>query len=151
MGPFPAAWPRRTSTSRSRSTCTSSACTCCRRSITCRAKLCCDDRARLRARRAAAGRQRTGPGAAGERMSFEYHEPTSLAEAVDQGARFGADGRFLAGGTDLIIQMRRGKLSPRHVVSLHRVPDLDRVSVNGTVTLGGLVTHRALERHPAFQ
>jgi len=84
-------------------------------------------------------------------MSFEYHEPTSLAEAVDLGDRFGADGRFLAGGTDLIIQMRRGKLRPRHVVSLHRIPGLDGIGVNGAVTLGALVTHRALERHPAFQ
>ena len=96
-----AAWPRRTSTSRSRSTCTSSACTCCRRSITCRVKLHYDDRVGLRLRGAAAGRQRTSPRAAGERMSFEYHEPTSLAEAVEEGARFGADGCFLAGGTDL--------------------------------------------------
>jgi carbon-monoxide dehydrogenase medium subunit len=84
-------------------------------------------------------------------MSFQYHEPTSLAEAVELGADFGADGRFLAGGTDLIIQMRRGKLSPRHVVSLHRVSGLDGIGVNGGVTLGALVTHRALERHPAFQ
>ncbi len=84
-------------------------------------------------------------------MSFEYHEPTSLAEAVDQGARFGADGCFLAGGTDLIIQMRRGKLRPRHVVSLHRIPGLDGIGANGAVTLGALVTHRALERHSAFQ
>jgi carbon-monoxide dehydrogenase medium subunit len=84
-------------------------------------------------------------------MSFEYHEPTSLAEAVDLGARFGADGRFLAGGTDLIIQIRRGKLRPRHVVGLHRVPGLDGIDANGSVTLGALVTHRALERHSAFQ
>ena len=84
-------------------------------------------------------------------MSFEYHEPTSLAEAVEQGAAFGADGRFLAGGTDLIIQMRRGALQPRHIVSLHRVPGLDAIDVNGAVTLGALVTHRALERHAAFQ
>jgi len=84
-------------------------------------------------------------------MSFEYHEPTSLAEAVDQGARFGADGRFLAGGTDLIIQMRRGTLRPGHLVSLHRIPGLDGVDANGAVTLGALVTHRTLERHPAFQ
>src|SRR5215470_8822283 len=83
-------------------------------------------------------------------MSFEYHEPTSVTEAIDLGARFGADGRFLAGGTDLIIQMRRGKLRPRHVVSLHRVPGLDRIDANGSVTLGALVTHRALERHAAF-
>lgn len=84
-------------------------------------------------------------------MSFAYHEPTSLAEAVDQGARFGADGCFLAGGTDLIIQIRRGKLRPRHVVSLHRIPGLDGIDANGAVTLGALVTHRALERHSAFQ
>ncbi len=64
-------------------------------------------------------------------MSFEYHEPTSLAEAVEQGARFGADGCFLAGGTDLIIQMRRGKLSPRRVVSPHRIPGLDSIDANG--------------------
>jgi aerobic carbon-monoxide dehydrogenase medium subunit len=84
-------------------------------------------------------------------MSFEYHEPTSLAEAVDLGARFGADGRFLAGGTDLIIQIRRGKLRLRHVVCLHRVPGLDGIDANGSVTLGALVTHRALERHSSFQ
>jgi CO/xanthine dehydrogenase FAD-binding subunit len=84
-------------------------------------------------------------------MSFEYHEPTSLAEAVDLGARFGADGRFLAGGTDLIIQLRRGKLRLRHVVGLHRVPGLDGIDTNGSVTLGALVTHRALERHSAFR
>ena len=84
-------------------------------------------------------------------MSFEYHEPTSVAEAVHLGARFDADGRFLAGGTDLMIQMRRGKLRPRHVVSLHRVSGLDGIDADGSVTLGALVTHRALERHAGFQ
>ena len=84
-------------------------------------------------------------------MSFEYHEPSSLAEAVDMGARFGADGRFLAGGTDLIIQIRRGKAMPRHVVSLHRVPGLGAIETNGHVRLGALVTHRAIERCAVFQ
>jgi len=54
-------------------------------------------------------------------MSFECHEPSSVTDAVALGARFGEEGRFLAGGTDLIIQMRRGKVGPRHVMSLHRV------------------------------
>jgi CO/xanthine dehydrogenase FAD-binding subunit len=79
-------------------------------------------------------------------MTFAYHEPASLGEAVELGARFGADGRFLAGGTDLLIQIRRGQLGPRHVVSLHRVPGLDAIDGDGTVTLGALVTHRRLER-----
>ncbi len=84
-------------------------------------------------------------------MSFEYHEASSVAEAVDLGARFGDESRFLAGGTDLIIQMRRGKVAPRHVVDLRRVPGLDSIAVNGDVRLGALVTHRTIERCGAFQ
>jgi carbon-monoxide dehydrogenase medium subunit len=84
-------------------------------------------------------------------VSFEYHEPTSLTEAVALGARFGAEGRFLAGGTDLIIQMHRGKVTPRHVVDLQRVPGLDGIEANGDVRLGALVTHRAIERCASFQ
>ena len=84
-------------------------------------------------------------------MSFEYHEPTSIAEAVALGARFGEAGRFLAGGTDLMIQMRRGRVTPRHVLSLHRVAGLDRIEVDGAVRLGALVTHRSIEHSPHFQ
>ena len=71
-------------------------------------------------------------------MHFDYHEPTSIREAVELGARFGVEGRFLAGGTDLMIQ-------------IHRVPGLDAIDVDGTIALGALVTHRRLERAPAFQ
>lgn len=84
-------------------------------------------------------------------MSFEYHEPASIADAVALGARFGEAGRFLAGGTDLLIQMRRGRVAPRHVMSLHRVTGLDRIEVDGVVRLGALVTYRSIERSPHFQ
>lgn len=84
-------------------------------------------------------------------MSFEYHDPASVAEATTLAARFGEEGRFLAGGTDLIVQIQRGKLSPRHLISLSRVPGLDRIDVNGSVTLGALVTHRAVEWCSHFQ
>ena len=79
-------------------------------------------------------------------VSFDYHEPSSVREAVDLGARFGADGSFLAGGTELLGQMRRGQILPRHLVSLHRVPGLDALELNGTLSIGALVTHRRLER-----
>ena len=82
-------------------------------------------------------------------VSFDYHEPTSVREAVELGARFGADGCFLAGGTDLLVQIRRGQILPRHLVSLHRVPGLDALEIDGTITLGALVTHRRLERSGA--
>jgi carbon-monoxide dehydrogenase medium subunit len=84
-------------------------------------------------------------------VSFDYHEPASVREAVELAGRFGADGRFLAGGTDLLIQMRRGQLAPRHVISLHRVPGLDAIEIDGAVRIGALVTHRRLERAPQLR
>jgi carbon-monoxide dehydrogenase medium subunit len=82
---------------------------------------------------------------------FEYHEPTSIAEAVELSTRFGDEGRFLAGGTDLLIQIERGRVAPRHVVSLHRVPGLTTVGANGRISLGPCVTHRVIEKQPEFR
>ena len=84
-------------------------------------------------------------------MSFDYHEPTSLREAIELGARFGGDGRFLAGGTDLMVQIHRGRVDPRHVISLQRVPGLEAIAGDGTISIGARVTHRRLERAPDFQ
>ncbi len=84
-------------------------------------------------------------------MTFDYHEPTSVREAIELGARFASTGRFLAGGTDLMVQIHRGRLIPRHVVSLQCVPGLDAIEVDGAVILGARVTHRRLESAAAFQ
>ena len=77
---------------------------------------------------------------------FDYHQPESVTEAVDLAARFGGQGSFLAGGTDLIVQIERGRVAPRHVIGLGRVPGLAGIEVNGRITLGARVTHRAIER-----
>lgn len=82
---------------------------------------------------------------------FEYHEPASLAEAVALAARHGAAARFLAGGTDLLVQIERGRLAPGHVIALHRLADLATVETDGRITLGARVTHRTVERTPAFR
>jgi aerobic carbon-monoxide dehydrogenase medium subunit len=82
---------------------------------------------------------------------FDYHEPTSIAEAVELSARFGDEGRFLAGGTDLLIQIDHGRVAPRHVVSLHRVPGLATIEANGRISLGTCVTHRTIENRPEFR
>ena len=83
-------------------------------------------------------------------MTFEYHEPTSLAEAVSLAVRFGDEARFLAGGTDLMVQIQSGRVRPRHVVSLHRLRELAGLAANGGIRLGALVTHRTIERTEAF-
>ena len=81
---------------------------------------------------------------------FDYHQPASLADALDLAARFGGEASFLAGGTDLIVQIERGRVAPRHVIGLGRVPGLAGIEVNGRITLGARVTHRAIEQTPAL-
>jgi carbon-monoxide dehydrogenase medium subunit len=81
---------------------------------------------------------------------FDYHAPTSIAEAVELAARFGEDGRFLGGGTDLLLQIERRRIAPRHLIGLARVAGLDALAVNGGVVLGGGVTPRTIEKTPAL-
>ncbi|HJW74465.1 MAG TPA: xanthine dehydrogenase family protein subunit M [Thermoleophilia bacterium] len=85
--------------------------------------------------------------------SFEYLRPASLEEACaalaaagDQGA---ADGpvKALAGGTDLIVQMKQGGLRPRALVSLQNVPGLSyvRLTDDGGLAIGAATALAAVE------
>lgn len=85
-------------------------------------------------------------------MSFALHEPSSLSEAIDLGSRFGTEGRFLAGGTDLIIQINRKRIAPLHIVSLSRLSDLSDIELSPAgFSIGALTTHKSIERHPVFR
>jgi len=59
--------------------------------------------------------------------TFEYFAPTSLQEAIDILRRHGDGGRPLAGGTDLVVQMKEGATKfayPSYIVSLRRIGEL---------------------------
>lgn len=59
--------------------------------------------------------------------AFEYHAPTSLNEAISLLQEHGESARALAGGTDLVVQMKENATkfpAPSHIVSLLRVPEL---------------------------
>lgn len=56
--------------------------------------------------------------------AFDYARPASVAEAVALLAEHGAAARVLAGGTDLVIRLRDGTLTPAVVVDVKRIPEL---------------------------
>ena len=58
---------------------------------------------------------------------FNYHEPRSLDEATRLMGEIGRTAAVLAGGTDLLVNMKMGKTAPKHVVSLSRIEDLKGV------------------------
>ena len=72
---------------------------------------------------------------------FDFHEPTSIEKACQIMEELGRKARPLAGGTDLIVNMKKKVISPEHLVSLSRIDELKRIdSVNGRITIGACVT-----------
>jgi carbon-monoxide dehydrogenase medium subunit len=82
--------------------------------------------------------------------SFTYFEPVTLNEALDLLDRFGEKAKVLAGGTDLIVQMKQGKISPEVLVSLNRVPELDFIELDSAIRIGPLTSLSRIAKHPFF-
>ena len=60
--------------------------------------------------------------------AITYESPKSLAQALGLLAAAGEKGRALAGGTDLIIQMRAGVRKPENIVDVKSIPELQIIS-----------------------
>lgn len=86
-------------------------------------------------------------------MSLKYLEPTTITEAISLLSEYGAKAKALAGGTDLVVQMRQKLVKPQYVVSLGHIPDLDYIKydpANG-LRIGALATTRAVEKSAELQ
>ena len=77
---------------------------------------------------------------------FEYHRPTSLAEATALLAEYGEDGKILAGGHSLIPLMKLRLAAPKHLIDVGRIAGLDTIrEEDGKIVIGALATHYQLE------
>ncbi len=85
-------------------------------------------------------------------IAFDYRTPESLEEAYADLRELGSDGKLIAGGTALVIMIKQQLLQPDCVISLRNVTGLSEVSEhNGSVHIGGLVTHAALDASALVQ
>ena len=64
---------------------------------------------------------------------FDFHEPTTLKEACQILAEYGTKARLIAGGTDLMVNMKKKILSPKQVVSISRIPELKKLDASGDI------------------
>jgi 4-hydroxybenzoyl-CoA reductase subunit beta len=77
---------------------------------------------------------------------FEYRAPRSLAEAADLLAGSPGDTMVVAGGTDLLPNMKRRQQTPRVLVGLRGVAELRSIEANGVVRIGAGTTLTDLVR-----
>jgi CO/xanthine dehydrogenase FAD-binding subunit len=87
---------------------------------------------------------------------FQYHRVHDLQEAREVLSLDRGCAKILAGGTDLLLQMKQGNVwgqaCPRRLVSLKAVKGLDVLGPeNGVFRIGANVTHRRAELSPVVQ
>ncbi len=83
---------------------------------------------------------------------FNYHQPSSMEEALSLMATLPGPKKVLAGGTDLVPALRRGELSPAHVVSLKQLAEMREIKIKeGRVHIGALVTFSQLAEFRPFR
>jgi aerobic carbon-monoxide dehydrogenase medium subunit len=87
----------------------------------------------------ARGRMPVIPGA------FNYHRPSSVADAVALLAKLGDDGRAIAGGHSLIPMMKLRLATPANLVDLAGIAELKGVRTDGNdIVIGAMTTQHDL-------
>lgn len=81
-------------------------------------------------------------------MRFEYIEPATIQEAISSLVKYDGRAKVIAGGTDLLVQMREKTIRPDYVVDITNIPGLDYINYDEKqgLSIGALTTIRSLEK-----
>ncbi|MGQ9680115.1 MAG: FAD binding domain-containing protein [Candidatus Bathyarchaeia archaeon] len=58
---------------------------------------------------------------------FEYYSPESLGEAVGLLEKYGSEASILAGGTDLLVNMKKRIAEPKKLINIKKIAELDGI------------------------
>ena len=86
---------------------------------------------------------------------MQYEAPPSLDDAValarGKGGKKQGTTRFLAGGTDVLVQMHADVIEPDLLIDVKNIPEMRKISRKGTAwRFGAAVTGKELMDHPGF-
>ena len=84
--------------------------------------------------------------------NIRYLAPETLDEAIKAFAAAGSAARILAGGTDLLVQMRSGLVRPGVIVDVKKIAEITRIeqTADGGFRVGAAVPGAVLAEHPRF-
>jgi len=86
-------------------------------------------------------------------MRFDYLEPETIEGTLVMLSKYDKRSKIVAGGTDLILQIRQKAVKPEYVIDITRIPGLDYIMLDDPqgLRLGALTTIRALETSVELQ
>jgi carbon-monoxide dehydrogenase medium subunit len=79
---------------------------------------------------------------------FNYLVPKTLDEAVSLNLSYGDRAMYVAGGTDVLVKIKEGKMTPDFLISLKHIIAQDRPFLDhetGELFIGAFLTHRSIE------
>ena len=80
---------------------------------------------------------------------FDYAEASTTEEACYLLSQYEGSAKLVAGGTDLLVAMRRQKIAPQHVINIKTIRDLDYIHYDGkSLRIGALSTLNDIETSP---
>jgi len=83
-----------------------------------------------------------------EIADFVYHRPADIREAWTLLAELGSDAHVLAGGTEVLVDLKQHTLGSRHLVSLRDLAELREIRVTDDgLYVGSMATHEAIVRN----
>jgi CO/xanthine dehydrogenase FAD-binding subunit len=84
---------------------------------------------------------------------FEYFEPETIDEAFLLLNKYGSEAKILAGGTDLLVNVRQKAVEPRYVVNVKKISDLSsKVDDENTgLRIGALTLLHNIDTHPKIR
>jgi carbon-monoxide dehydrogenase medium subunit len=86
-------------------------------------------------------------------MQFDYQEPKTIEEALSLLEEYKGKAKVIAGGTDLMTQIRDDKISPELLVDIGGIEGLDYIHYDDRrgLTIGALTPIRSLEKSRVLQ
>jgi len=81
-------------------------------------------------------------------MRFNYLEPATIEEAVSLLSKYDGKAKAIAGGTDLLVQIRNKAIKPEYVVDIGYISGLDYINYDEKqgLKIGALTTISAIEK-----
>jgi carbon-monoxide dehydrogenase medium subunit len=88
-------------------------------------------------------------------MPFSYARPTTVDEAVALLDEYGPEAKLLAGGTDLLVELRGRRVQPRVIIDVKRVvemtPGIEEIDgalrISATAVMADLIGDERVRRH----
>ncbi len=83
---------------------------------------------------------------------FEFHEPGTIKEALELKKKWSSTARFLAGGTDLLVHLKKKIITTDHIISLQKIEALSQIRDNkDSVEIGACATMAKISGTPVIK